>query len=237
MKFTIQRNGQITDIEVGQSSGNPVLDIAAQRALITTRTLAPLPGGYSGQQLGVQLDFRILQIRVNHEEHRSHLLCRGVRAGRAWRCSERRLLPHRSNRRRSTEFEIKTTIRGEPGAPPHYAVPDFIALTNDKETVEAAKFIASGLWDDLSFEREFDMIPRDTYKTIEQTPTADTIAFDRWRELGADGVIKGSVRAHGQHVAGRDAAVQRAGARRRARPGLRQRGAQKPALRRTYDLG
>jgi TolB protein len=97
----------------------------------------------------------------------------------------------------STEFEIKTTIRGEPGAPPHYAVPDFIALTNDKETVEAARLIAAVLWDDLSFEREFDMIPRDTYKTIEQTPAADMIAFDRWRELGADGVIKGSVKRTG----------------------------------------
>jgi TonB family protein len=57
MRFNIQRNGQITDIEVGQSSGNPVLDIAAQRALINTRMLAPLPSGYSGQRLGVQLIF------------------------------------------------------------------------------------------------------------------------------------------------------------------------------------
>ena len=97
----------------------------------------------------------------------------------------------------STEVGIKTTISGEPGAPPHYAVPDFIALTNDKETAEAAKLIAQVLWDDLSFEREFDMIPRDTYRTIETTPTTDTIAFDRWRELGADGVIKGSVRRTG----------------------------------------
>jgi TolB protein len=97
----------------------------------------------------------------------------------------------------STEVGIKTTISGEPGAPPHYAVPDFIALTNDKETAEAAKLIAQVLWDDLSFEREFDMIPRDTYRTIETTSTTDTIAFDRWRELGADGVIKGSVRRTG----------------------------------------
>ncbi len=97
----------------------------------------------------------------------------------------------------AAQFEIKTTIRGEAGAPPHYAVPDFIALTNDKETAEAAKLIAQVLWDDLSFEREFDMIPRDTYRTIEQTQTTDTIAFDRWRELGADGVIKGSVRRTG----------------------------------------
>ena len=53
------------------------------------------------------------------------------------------------------------------------------------------------LWDDLAFEREFDMIPRDTYRTIETIPTTDTIAFDRWRELGADGVIKGSVKRTG----------------------------------------
>jgi TolB protein len=97
----------------------------------------------------------------------------------------------------STEFEIKTTIRGEPGAPPHYAVPDFIPLTSDKETADAAKVIAQVLWDDLAFEREFDMIPRDTYRTIETIATTDTIAFDRWRELGADGVIKGSVRRTG----------------------------------------
>ena len=71
----------------------------------------------------------------------------------------------------SGQIEIQTTIRGEPGAPPHYAVPDFIALTNDKETADAAKLIAQVLWDDLAFEREFDMIPRDTYRTIEQTPT------------------------------------------------------------------
>jgi TolB protein len=97
----------------------------------------------------------------------------------------------------SAEIEIRTTIRGEPGAPPHYAVPDFIALTSDKETADAARLIAQVLWADLAFEREFDMIPRDTYQTIETVESTDTIAFDRWRELGADGVIKGSVRRTG----------------------------------------
>jgi periplasmic protein TonB len=57
MKFTIQRNGQITDIEVEVSSGNPVLDIAAQRSLINTRTLAPLPSGFTGRTLPVHLVF------------------------------------------------------------------------------------------------------------------------------------------------------------------------------------
>ncbi len=61
MKYTIQRSGQITDIEVEVSSGNPVLDLAAQRALINTRTLAPLPSGFSGQQLPVHLTFEYIR--------------------------------------------------------------------------------------------------------------------------------------------------------------------------------
>jgi TonB family protein len=61
VKYTIQRNGQITDIEVEESSGNPVLDLAAHRALINTRTLAPLPAGFTGRQLPVHLSFEYLR--------------------------------------------------------------------------------------------------------------------------------------------------------------------------------
>ena len=61
MKYMIQRNGQITDIEVGTSSRNPVLDLAAQRALINTRSLAPLPSGFPGQRLPVELEFEYIR--------------------------------------------------------------------------------------------------------------------------------------------------------------------------------
>ena len=57
MRYMIQRNGQITDIEVAQASGSPLLDLAAQRALITTRTLAPLPSGFPGSRLPIELEF------------------------------------------------------------------------------------------------------------------------------------------------------------------------------------
>jgi TonB family protein len=57
MKYIIQRNGQITDIEVGTSSGNPVLDLAAQRALVNTRMLAPLPSAFAAPRLPVELEF------------------------------------------------------------------------------------------------------------------------------------------------------------------------------------
>ena len=61
---------------------------------------------------------------------------------------------------------VSLTITGEPGALPRYAVPDFIALSSDADTIDAAKTIGQVLWDDLNFEREFDMIPRDTYASI-----------------------------------------------------------------------
>ena len=57
--------------------------------------------------------------------------------------------------------EVALVITGDPGTPPRYAVPDFVALS--PEAAEAAKTIGEVLWDDLNFEQEFYMIPRDTY--------------------------------------------------------------------------
>ena len=61
---------------------------------------------------------------------------------------------------------VTLVLTGEPGSPPRLAVPDFIALSKDAETIEAARTIAQVLWNDLNFEREFGLIPRDTYATI-----------------------------------------------------------------------
>jgi TolB protein len=90
--------------------------------------------------------------------------------------------------------EISLTINGAPGLPPKYAVPDFIALTNDPETVAAAKTIGQVLWDDLNFEREFYLIPRDTYKSIPPAASIEQVPVDQWKQLGADGLIIGTVR-------------------------------------------
>jgi TolB protein len=70
---------------------------------------------------------------------------------------------------------------------------DLLALSPDRETQDAAKVIAEVLWDDLNYEREFYMIPRDTYKSIPVAATIDRIPFDRWREIGADAVLIGTV--------------------------------------------
>lgn len=94
--------------------------------------------------------------------------------------------------------EVAVVISGDPGTPPRYAVPDFVAT--NPEAADVAKTISQVLWDDLAFEREFYLIPRDTYSTIPAARTAGQIPFASWRELGADAVIFGSVQTTGNNV-------------------------------------
>jgi TolB protein len=91
--------------------------------------------------------------------------------------------------------EINLVIGGDVGRPPSFAVPDCLALTPDEATTTAARTIAEVLWNDLDFEREFNMIPRDVYETIPAARSIGDLAFDRWAELGGDGVVSCSVRA------------------------------------------
>ena len=91
---------------------------------------------------------------------------------------------------------------GPEGRPPRLAVPEFIPLSQDAETVKAAKTIGQVLFDDITFEKEFYMIPRDIMKTVPQPASADAVQLDRWKEIGADGVIIGTVRRSGDGVVG-----------------------------------
>lgn len=93
--------------------------------------------------------------------------------------------------------DIALTITGEPGTLARYAVPDFLAASPEPETLAAARLMGQVLWDDLAFEREFDLIPRDTYQSIPPARSLADVPFDRWRELGADGLVIGSVRRVG----------------------------------------
>jgi TolB protein len=96
--------------------------------------------------------------------------------------------------------EVSTTITGDqPGMAPRLAVPDFVALSTDAETVDAAKTIGRVLWDDLNYEREFAMLPRDVMETV-PVATSDTVPFDRWRELAVDALVVGTVRKTGAGV-------------------------------------
>jgi TonB family protein len=59
--FTIQRDGLITDIVTERSSGYSLLDIAAQRAVLTTRQLTPLPAEFPNPTLRVHLTFQYIR--------------------------------------------------------------------------------------------------------------------------------------------------------------------------------
>lgn len=50
------------------------------------------------------------------------------------------------------------------------------------------------LWDDLRFEREYDLIPRASYAPITPATSMETVPFDQWKELGANAVLIGTVR-------------------------------------------
>jgi TonB family protein len=61
VKFTIERDGRISAMELEKPSGYFALDLESQRALINTRQLPPLPSGYTESRLVVHLRFEYLR--------------------------------------------------------------------------------------------------------------------------------------------------------------------------------
>ncbi len=55
--FVIQKDGTITDTRIITSSGLPWIDRAAQRAVMESSPLPPLPAEYVGPHLGIQVVF------------------------------------------------------------------------------------------------------------------------------------------------------------------------------------
>ncbi|MSO30584.1 MAG: Tol-Pal system beta propeller repeat protein TolB [Acidobacteria bacterium] len=94
--------------------------------------------------------------------------------------------------------ELELVISGDPGTPPRYAIQEFVAAT--PEAAAVARTLTQVLWDDLNFEREFYMIPRDTAATVPAARTPDAVPFTAWREVGADAVVFGSVQQTGTTV-------------------------------------
>jgi protein TonB len=57
VRFVIQRDGSMTNVEVERTSGNSTLDLIATRAIQLTRQLPPLPAEYPNPTLTVHLTF------------------------------------------------------------------------------------------------------------------------------------------------------------------------------------
>lgn len=58
VKYIIQRDGRLTNVEIERSSGYFALDQTAQRALLVTRQLPALPPQFTESTLTVHLTFR-----------------------------------------------------------------------------------------------------------------------------------------------------------------------------------
>ena len=57
MSFTIARDGSVKDIRLTQTSGNASMDTSAQRALLSSSPMPPLPSDYAGSYVNVTFDF------------------------------------------------------------------------------------------------------------------------------------------------------------------------------------
>ena len=57
VKFTVLRSGQVTAVQVERPSGFAVADMAAQRALLLTDRVPPLPAAFPNPDLTVHLRF------------------------------------------------------------------------------------------------------------------------------------------------------------------------------------
>jgi TolB protein len=91
--------------------------------------------------------------------------------------------------------EIRTNITGDAvGVARRLALPDFIPLTKDAESLDAAKTLTTVLRADLAFEREFQLFAQDVIATVPPAASIGQVPFDRWREINADDVIVGTVR-------------------------------------------
>jgi TonB family protein len=57
VKFTIRRDGMLTNVEVEKTSGNPLLDLESRKAIFTTKQLPPLPKEFTPPALTVYVTF------------------------------------------------------------------------------------------------------------------------------------------------------------------------------------
>jgi TolB protein len=80
------------------------------------------------------------------------------------------------------------------GGPPKLAITPFIPLSQDAETVAAAKTIGDVLFDDIAYEREYYLIGKDAVASAGRPTSIDGVNLAAYKELNADGVLVGTVR-------------------------------------------
>ena len=58
VRFTILRDGSVTDLRVVQKSGATLLDLAAQRAVLAAAPFGPFPAHYGMARVTIQANFK-----------------------------------------------------------------------------------------------------------------------------------------------------------------------------------
>lgn len=94
---------------------------------------------------------------------------------------------------------VRITLTGG-GAQPKFAIAGFIPLSQDAETIAAARTIGEVLYDDIDYEREYYMIGKDAIATIPKPTSLDQVPLERWKELNVDGLIVGTIQKTGSGV-------------------------------------
>jgi TolB protein len=91
---------------------------------------------------------------------------------------------------------------GNTAVRPKVGIADFVVGGGPADLAAAGTTVADVLWADLDFEQEFYMIDRKASAGIPTAPTVDGLPLDRWRDLGADFVVHGTLRpaASGEFV-------------------------------------
>ena len=92
-----------------------------------------------------------------------------------------------------SQGELHTSVTSSGGGLPRLGIAGFLPLSGDAETVAAAKTISEVLYDDINYEREYYMIGKDTIASIAKPTSVDDVPLKDWKEVGADGVIVGTV--------------------------------------------
>jgi TonB family protein len=57
VKFTIRRDGMLTNVGIEKTSNNPLLDLESRRAVLSTQRVPPLPDRYTNPALTIYLTF------------------------------------------------------------------------------------------------------------------------------------------------------------------------------------
>ena len=136
MKFTIQRDGTITDVDSREAERLRRRSTSPRSARCSVTQTAAAAAGRSilNPTLTVHLNFEYTMMT---QTILARIAGRGACSSRL--AARAAATAAAAARDRSSRARSSTTISGEAGAPPRLAVPDFIALSTDAETVAIAQ--------------------------------------------------------------------------------------------------